>query len=428
MVTVPDTGDTAAINLLRKARYAILEGGFDDLATVATELAGLIREQNPALKDTPVSPLVKPLIAIADILATDANYLRAAISAYVDAAQYSLGKDEELNKQSVIALVKKAERLPSAEDRITTYAQALLYAPVGSQISTLAKHKAKEQEDPVFFRMRAPRELPRLEEAVFESDLKAVFTFGIKRVIRQQVSSGDILYSVVVPRGFSRGKLAQAGVLNAQKLRRVSAYADLDRIIVPTDMLPPDSRRDIDFLSRLMNYGIYVDATHGRVRDNSGIVIAYKFSEGSNMERLHYAGIDAQAITPQDGKITVPLQNIDFFADPALVGKWNWMPAGGGNLKTSVPEAERPMVLQSLRAHGIQPTENNAGAEKVDFIVVSRNDKGKLNALVHQHVLQERSRQILAFAESLPGFANSIAVAAYKDACSYLFGLQHRKK
>ncbi|MFZ2161938.1 MAG: hypothetical protein WAW02_06935 [Sideroxyarcus sp.] len=427
MKTIHRTSEADVINVLDKARTAILQGGYDDLAAVAEELAGMIWEQNHPVKANSLSPLVKPLIAIADILAIDKNFLRPAISAYMDAAYYSLGKDDDLNKQSVIAILKKAERLPTSADRIETYQMALQQAPSPSSIATLAKHKIKEQENPVYFKMRAPRELPRLEEAVIEGDLKAFFTDEIRRVIRQQAPSGDIQYSIVVTRGFSRGKLAQAGVQNAQKLRRISATDDLDRIVVPANWLPLHSLRDMDFLSRLLGYGIYVDATHGRTRDPSGTVTGYKFPEGANSDRLRYIGIDTRAITPQDGKIFIPLEKINFHADPALVGKWSWITAGGGNMKTSVPEDERSMVLQSLQAYGITPSQNNAGAENIDYIVVARNDRTRLNTIIHQHVLSERNKHLLSFAESLPAIANNVALAAYKDACGTLFGLKNRR-
>lgn len=427
MKTSQSKSEADVVNVLDQARTAILQGGYDDLAAVAEELAGLIWEQNSPERANLLSPLVKPLIAIADILAVDRSFLHAAISAYLDAAYYSLSKDEDLNKQSVIAILKKAERLPSSAERIEAYQLALEKAPSPSAIATLAKHKIKEQEDPVYFRMRAPRELPRLEEAVIEGDLKAVFADEIRRVIRQQAPSGNIQYSVVVPRGFSRGKLAQAGVQNAQKLRRISATDDLDRVVVPANMLPQHSLRDMDFLSRLLGYGIYIDATHGRTRDPSGTVTGYKFPEGSNPDRMRYLGIDTHTVIPQDGKIFVPLEKINFFADPALVGKWNWISAGGGNMKTSVPEDERSMVIQSLRTYGITPSQNNAGAENIDYIVVARNDKTRLNTIVHQHVLHERNKHLLSFAESLPPFAGSIALAAYKDACGTLFGLKNRR-
>lgn len=425
--TTQNTSEADIVNVLGKARTAILQGGYDDLAVVALELAGLIKQQNQSSRANSLSPLVKPLIAIADILAADMTFLRAAIAAYMEAAHYSLGKDEDLNKQSVIAILKKAEKLPTSAERIKTYLQALQQAPVPSSIATLAKHKIKEQENPVYFRMRPPRELPRLEEAVIESDLKAVFADSIKRAIRHQIPSGEIQYSVVVPRGFSRGKLAQAGVQNAQKLRRVSADDDLDRIVVPSNMLPLHSQRDMDFLSRLLGYGIYIDANHGRTRNEAGEVTGYKFPEGVNPDRLGYMGIDTRTISPLDGKIFVPLEKINFLADPALIGKWSWMPAGGGNMKTSVPEHERHMVIQSLKAYGITPSENNAGAERIDYIVVAKNDKVRLNTIIHQHVLHERNKQLLSFAEALPAYANSIALAAYKDACGTLFGMKTRR-
>jgi hypothetical protein len=425
--TIQNTSESLALSVLGKARTAILEGGHDDLAAAGVALAELINEQSVAAKDGPLSPLVKPLIAIADILAADKDFLRAAIWCYMDAAHHSLGKDDELNKQAVIATLKKAESLPTPEDRISTYQLALLNAPVPSAIATLAKHKAKEQEDPVYFKMRAPKELPRLEEAVVEGDLKASVGDGIRRVIRQQAQTGEIYYSVVVPRALSRGKLAEAGIQDSQKLRRISADEDLDRVIVPVNKLPPHSLRDIDLLSRLLRYGIYLDATHGRIRDAAGVVTGYKFPEGANPDRLRYMGIDTHAITPRDGKIAVPLEKIDLYADPALVGKWNWVSAGGGNMKANVPENERPTVIQSLQYYGITPSENNAGADKIDYLVVARSDKGRLNSIIHQHVLLERSKHLLNFAESLPGFANSIALAAYKDACNYFFGLRNSR-
>ena len=421
------TSEGDVVIVFSKARTAILEGGYDDLAAVVQELAGLIWEENSPEIANSLSPLVKPLIAIADILAIDRNFLHAAIAAYMDAAYYSLGKDEDLNKQSVIAILKKAERLPTSAERIEAYQLALEKAPSPSAIATLAKHKIKEQENPVYFKMRAPRELPRLEEAVIEGDLKAFFTEEVRRVIRQQAPSGDIQYSVVVPRGFSRGKLAQAGVQNAQKLRRISATDDLDRIVVPADKLPLHSLRDMDFLSRLLGYGIYVDANHGRTRDPSGAVTGYKFPDGSNPDRLRYIGIDTRALIPQEGKIFIPLEKINFYADPALIGKWNWISAPGGNMKTSVPQDDRSMVIQSLQTYGINPSENNAGAENIDYIVVARADKARLNSIIHQHVLHERNKQLLSFAESLPGFAGSIALTAYKDACGTLFGLKNRR-
>lgn len=416
-----------AESVLLRARSAILEGGYDDLASAAADLSELIRKQNPPSKEAPLSPLIKPLITIADILSADRQYLRAAITAYIDAAQYSAGKDDELHKQSMVALLKKTEFLPSSTDRIEIYRQTLQKVPAQSSIARLAKRKYKEQENPVYFRMRSAREMPRLDEAVIESDLKTVFGAEIRRVIRQQAPSGEIQYSVVVPRSFSRGKLAQAGVQNTSKLQRKSADNDLDRVIVPSHNLPQHTQRDIDFLSRLLSYGIYLDATHGRVRDAAGSVIGYKFPEGANPDRLRYMGVDTDAITPQDGKIFVPIEKINFFADPALIGKWNWMPGGGGIIRSSVPEDERSTIIQSLQTFGITPSENVTDTANKDFIVVERNDKGKLNKIIHQHLLRERSKHLLNFAEALPGFASMIALGAYKDACGPIFGLRRSR-
>jgi hypothetical protein len=272
--------------------------------------------------------------------------------------------------------------------------------------------------------MRAPKELPRLEEAVVEGDLKATVGDGIKRVIRHQAQTGEIYYSVVVPRGFSRGKLAEAGIQDSQNLRRISADEDLDRIIVPVNKLPLATLRDIDLLSRLLRYGIYLDAHHGRIRNAAGVITGYKFPGGVNPDRLRYLGIDTQAITPRDGKISVPLENINFYADPALIGKWYWVSAGAGNMKANIPESERPTVIQSLKSYGIIPSENNAGADKIHYLVVARSDKGKLNNIVHQHILLERSKHLLNLAEALPSYASSIALPAYKDACNVFFGLR----
>jgi hypothetical protein len=422
--TIQNKSETEAARILLKARTAIMQGGYDDLASAAERLAELIKEQNPAFEDNPLSPLVKPLIAIADILAADNSYLSAAIAAYVVAAHYSIGKDDELNKQSLIAILKKAECLSSSADRIRAYRVALKNAPANSSIIAFAKHKAKEQLDLEYFRIRAPKELPRLDEAIVEGDLKAVLGDGIKRVVRQQLPSGDIQYSVVVTRGFSRGKLGHTGIQNALKLRRISADDDLDRIIVPANNLPQHTLRDIDFLSRLQSYGIHLDPIYGRTRDDTGIVNGYKFPEGSNPDRLMYIGIDTHAIIPHDGKIVVPFEKINFFADPALIWKWNWMPAGGGIIRSHVPESERSVIIQSLQAFGIAPGENTEDDENNDYLVVARNDKGRLNNLIQRHALQERSKHLLNFAEALPSFASSIAVTAYKDACSTLFGLK----
>ncbi len=427
MKSAQSKSEKAAESVLLRARSAILEGGYDDLASAAADLSELIRKQNPPLKEAPLSPLIKPLIAIADILSADRQYLRAAITAYLDAAQYSAGKDDELHKQSMVALLKKTEFLPSSTDRIEIYRQTLQKVPAQSSIARLAKRKYKEQENPVYFRMRSAREMPRLDEAVIESDLKAVFDTEIRRVIRQQAPSGEIQYSVVVPRSFSRGKLAQAGVRNTSELQRKSADDDLDRVIVPSHDLPQHTQRDIDFLSRLLSYGIYLDATHGRIRDAAGSVIGYKFPEGANPDRLRYMGVDADAIIPQDGKIFVPMEKINFFADPALIGKWNWMPAGGGIVRSSVPEDERSTIIQSLQTFGITPSENVTDTTNKDFIVVARNDKGKLNKIIHQHILRERSKHLLNFAEALPGFASTIALGAYKDACGPIFGLRRSR-
>ncbi len=427
MKAIQNTSENEAASVLLKARSAILEGGYDDLASAATELSGLIKKQNPPAKETPLSPLIKPLIAIADTLSADKQFLRAAIAAYIVAAQYSAGKDDELHKQSMVALLKKTEFLPSSSDRIEIYRLALHKLPAQSSVAKLAKQKYKEQENPVYFRMRSAREMPKLDEAVIEGDLKAIFGAVIRRVVRQQTPSGEIQYSVVVPRGFSRGKLSRAGVQNAPKLQRKSADDDLDRIIVPSHNLPQHTQRDMDFLSRLLSYGIYLDATHGRIRDTAGSVIGYKFPEGANPDRLRYMGVEADTITPQDGKIFVPLEKINFFADPALIGKWNWMPAGGGIIRSSVPEEERSTIIQSLQTFGITPTEDITDTANKEYIVVTRNDKGKLNKIIHQHILRERSKHLLNFAEALPGFASNIAVAAYKDACGPIFGLRRSR-
>lgn len=424
MKPIQNSNETRAVGILGKVRSAILEGGHDDLAAAGVELAELINEQSLADKDAPMSPLVRPLIVIADILAADKEFLRAAIWCYMDAAHHSLRKDDELNRQAVIATLKKAESLPTPDDRIATYELALLNAPASSAIARLAKHKVKEQQDPIFFKMRAPKELPRLEEAVVEGDLKATVGEGIRRVIRQQAQTGEIYYSVVVPRGLSRGKLAEAGIQDSQKLRRVSADEDLDRVIVPVNKLPLPSLRDIDLLTRLLRHGIYLDALHGRIRNAAGVVTGYKFPEGVNPDRLRYLGIDTQGITPRDGKIVVPLEQVNFHADPALIGKWYWVSAGGGNMKANIPESDRPTVIQSLKSYGITPSENNAGADKIDYLVVARSDKARLNNIIQQHILMERSKHLLNFAEALPGYASSIALPAYKDACNYFFGLR----
>jgi hypothetical protein len=59
--------------------------------------------------------------------------------------------------------------------------------------------------------------------------------------------------------------------------------------------------------------------------------------------------------------------------------------------------------------------------------VVAKDAKGRLKNIIHQHVLQERSKNLLNFAEALPSSASGIAVAAYKDACSFVFGLRNSR-
>jgi hypothetical protein len=412
--------------VLGKARSAILEGGYDDLAAVAAELAGLINEHQ-SLKDNSVSLLVKPLIAIADILALDSKYLPAAIAAYGDAAHFSAGRDDDLNMRSVIGILDNAEMLSTSAARIKAYKLAWQEAPANSPIASLAKLKSREQKNAAYFKMRGPKELPRLDEAVVEGDLKAVLGDGVSGVIRQQSPSGEIQFSVLVPRLFSRDKLTRAGVQLAQELLRTRAGDNLDRIVVPTNRLPHQTQRDIEFLSRLQRSGIHIDAIHCRTRDAAGTVTGYIFSEGANPDRMRYLGIDMHEITPQDGKVFVPIEMIKFYADPALIGKWSWMPTGSGNIKSHVPQNERFTIIQSLQAYGIIPCGNMALSEKNGYIEVAGDAKVRLNKIIHQHILQQRNDQLLKFAEALPGFANSIAVAAYKDACGTVLGLRHRR-
>jgi hypothetical protein len=427
--TIQSKSETeAAIALFGKVRSAILEGGYDDLASAAVELTGLIKEQSQHLKDRQISPLAKPLCAIADILAVDSNYLHAAIAAYGDAAHFSAGKDEELNTLSIIGILEKAEFLSTPEDRIKAYHLAWQEAPALSEIAARAKLKSREQKNSAYFKMRAPTELAKLDEAVVEGDLKAVLGDGIRQVIRQQAPSGDILYSVVVPRRFSRDKLTQAGVQNTLELLRTRAGDDLDRIAIPANMLPQQTQRDINFLTRLQGAGIYIDAIHDRTRDSTGAVTGYRFAEGANSDRLRYMGIDTHEIIPQDGKIIVPVEIVKFYADPALIGKWSWIPTGSGIIRSRVPHNERSTIIQSLQAYGITPCGNKALSEKNGYIEVSGDAKVRLNKVIHQHILQQRNDHLLKFAETLPNFASSIAVAAYKDACGTVSGLRHRRK
>lgn len=123
----------------------------------------------------------------------------------------------------------------------------------------------------------------------------------------------------------------------------------------------------------------------------------------------------------------MPIGNIEFFADPALVGKWHWMPDGDGKIRTSVPLSERSVTIKSLQTYGITPSSKNVGSEKEGCIVVAGDDKEKLNNVIQQHLLQQRSSNLLSFAEALPSYASTIAVAAYKDACVYLFGLRQNR-
>ncbi|MBU0621722.1 MAG: hypothetical protein KJ795_07730 [Gammaproteobacteria bacterium] len=429
MKTSHNTGNTEAMCvLLGKAREAILHGGYDDLAATAAELSGLIRMQHPPLQGNEMSALVRPLIAVADILSQDQEYLPAAITAYVDAAHYSSGCNDDLQRQSIIKLLEMTECLPASADRIKAYHLAGQEAPANSQFAALAKHKSREQKYPGYFKMRASTELPRQDEAIIEADLKLALGDEINCVVRQQAPSGEIQYSVVVVRGFSRGRLTYAGVEQANELLRTRTGEELDRIVVPANVLPKHTRRDIDFLSRLQGGGIHVDANHGRVRDASGAVIAYVLSDGVNPDRARYMGIDTHGIVPHDGKLVVPIETIRFHADPALIGKWSWMPARGGNLRSRIPRHEHALTILSLQTYGITPCGDEESREKSGYIEVASADKGKLTNIVSQHHLQQRNDYLLKFAEALPSFASSIAVAAYKDACGTVSGLRHRKK
>lgn len=427
MKAIQDTKESQAASVLGMTKTAILEGGYDDLALAAEKLAGLIREEAPSSKDQSVSLLARPLLAIANILATDKQYLHEAISAYADAARHSAGKDDEINKQSILSILDKAESLPTSADRIDAYQIAHYEAPESSSVALLAKHKSQEQKDPAYFRMRGPSEQPRLEESVVEGDLKAISGNGIGLAIRHQAPTGVIYYSVVVTRGFSRENLSRAGVRNAQELVRTKVDNEFDRIIIPESRLPEQTLRDIDFMLRIRDCGIHVDAVHGRTRDSKGLVNAYRIAEGANPDRMRYMGIDAHSIIPRDGKILVPVEKIKFHADPALIGKWSWVPAEGGAMKSCVPHDDRSSVILSLETHRIVLCEGNTGSEGKQYLVVAKDSKSRLKHVIHQHVLQERSKNLLNFAESLPGFANDIAVAAYKDACGFIFGLRNSR-
>ncbi len=427
MKAIQNTSEKEAVTALGMVKSAILEGGYDDLALAAEKLAGLIREQNSHTKDKPVSALARTLIAVANILASDKQYLHEAIWSYIEVARHTAGKDEELNKQSIGCILDKAESLPSSEDRIEAYQLALDEAPASSPIAMLAEHKAKEQHDPSYFRMRHPTEKPRLEESVVEGDLKSISGDGINLVIRHQAPTGVIYYSVVVTRAFSREKLTQVGVQNAQEMVRTKVDNVFDRILIPESRLSPQTQRDIDFMLRLRDCGIHVDATRGRTRGADGAVSGYRISEGANPDRMRYMGLDAHAIIPQDGKISVPIEKIKFHADPALIGKWNWLPAGNGAMKSCVPLDARSAVIQALQTHGISPSEAKPGSEENEYLVVEKDARGRLKNIIHQHILQERSRNLLNFAEALPAFANDIAVAAYKDACGFIFGLRNSR-
>ena len=427
--TSHNSGNTEAVCvLLGKAREAILHGGYDDLAATSAELSGLIRMQHPPLQGNEKAALVRPLIAVADILSQDQEYLPAAITAYVDAAHFSSGCNDDLHRQSLIRLLEKAESLAASADRIKAYQLALQEAPAKSQFALLAKHKSREQKYPGYFKMRASTELPSQDEAIIEADLKSILGDEVNCVVRQQSPSGEIQYSVVVARGFSRGRLTHAGVEQTNELLRTRTGEELDRIVVPASGLPQHTRRDIDFLSRLQGGGIYVDAIHGRTRDESGAVNGYVLSDGVNPDRARYMGIDTHSIVPHEGKLVVPIETIRFYADPALIGKWSWMPARGGNLRSRVPVQEHALTILSLQSHGITPCGDGPSREKSGYIEVASADKGKLNNIVSQHHLQQRNDNLLKFAEALPAFASSVAVAAYKDACGTVSGLRHRKK
>jgi hypothetical protein len=291
----------------------------------------------------------------------------------------------------------------------------------------MAVHKSSEQGDPTYFKLRTPSEKPKLEESVIESDLRVFAGDGVHMVIRHQAPTGVIYYSVVVSRGFSRENLTRAGVQSAQELVRTKVDDSFDRILIPESRLAEQTQRDIDFMLRIRDCGIHVDAVHGRIRDKSGRVSGYRITEGANPDRLRYMGIDTHSIIPYDGKLEVPLERIRFHADPALIGKWNWVPAEGGSMKCCVPVQERTAVVLALQTHGITPGESDTGAGEKEYLSVAKEAKGRLKNIIHQHILQERSRNLLNFAEALPGFANDIAVAAYKDACGFIFGLRNSR-
>jgi hypothetical protein len=424
---IQSTSEKEATGILGLTMSAIHEGGYDDLALSAGKLAGLIRQQSSLSSDKAVSALVRPLMAVAAILASDKQYLHEAISAYVEAARHTAGKDEELNRQAIICILDKAELLPTSADRIDAYEMALREAPASSQIAKQAIHKAAEQKDPAYFKLRTPTEKPVLEESVIEGDLKVVAGGGIRMVVRHQAPTGVIYYSLVVTRGFSREVLTLAGIQNAQELVRTKVDDRLDRILIPENKLAAQTRRDIDFMLRLRNYGIYVDPVNGRSRDKSGMVSGYKITDGANPDRMRYMGIDAHSITPHDGKIDVPIERIKIHADPALIGKWSWVPTESGAMKSFVPPNECAAVVLSLQTHGIVPREYDIGAEEKKYLVVAKNEKGRLKNIIQQYILQERSKNLLNFAETLPSFANEIAVAAYKDACEFIFGLRNSR-
>lgn len=206
--------------------------------------------------------------------------------------------------------------------------------------------------------------LPTLGEELFAIDLKRVLgEENIRGVRSRPTLDGTTEYLVEVPSGFSRQKLAPAGIADPEKLQRTgtSGVTDCDVIVVPEASLPSQTRKDMAFLGKLNILGVPVSAA-SRSWDNAGDV-TYLLPKGQDVTALsRLAGFKADVLTPESA---LPSSAVVTGYDVGVIASQHWKNTKrpGHQAVAVIGGREQQIRLaDALKASGIEwKTESNNG-------------------------------------------------------------------
>jgi hypothetical protein len=244
-----------------------------------------------------------------------------------------------------------------------------------------------------------------LESASVYHDLHASLGDNVRNVSVRTGLNGMPEYVVTIPSTFSRSEFARAGI-NGANLERTAINGQEHQVVIPAKQLPQNIQRDAAFFHNLEQAGLPVNTAY---RTGNGSVNAYVVEVPASFSRGNLAslGIDPNQIQRRAGsngnyhEMVIPVAaaqqaGMTTFTPPArtapvrpssdLIAQQEWQPMSspreGAVMRadaSGMNEAQRNVLLQDLKAKGIDARVVHSNTFNRDYVQVQQHDFAALD-------------------------------------------------